>query len=166
MLLLGLAQAVAAAPDIQPWSRSEEFSSSGPETVDYLVGLGALQKVRGFWRHKDSESVSGRLQRITWQVDQGFTAGEGYAWLTAQIPETAELLFECEGRRCGSSAQWASRVFEERVLYGHDERQHYGVWRYRDEEGTWTIVLYASDRANRRHFLHMDLLQHTAPGGD
>ena len=90
------------------------------------------------------------LLRVTWQVDPGYTAEEGYAWLRGQIPVDAETLFECEGRRCGSSAQWASRVFEERVLYGHEDRQRYGVWRYTDAEGTWTIILYASDRCSAR----------------
>ena len=162
LLVLGLMPAAGAALEIEPWTRSSEFKRSGPEQVDYLLGLGALQKVRGLWRHKRSETVSGELLRITWQVDPGYTAEEGYAWLKTQIPESAELLFECEGRRCGSSAQWASRVFEQRELYGHDERQHYGVWRYRNQDGEWSIVLYASDRANRRHFLHLDLLRHTA----
>jgi hypothetical protein len=161
LLLLGFAPIAAAAPDIQPWKRSEEAKRSGPEQVDYLLGLGALQKVRGLWRHKASETVSGELLRITWKVDSGYTAEEGYDWLRGQVPEGAELLFQCQGRRCGSSAQWASRVFDERLLYGHDERQRYGVWRYSDEDGTWSIVLYASDRANRRHYLHMDLLKHT-----
>jgi hypothetical protein len=163
LLLLGLAPAAAAALEIEPWARSREFSRSGPEQVDYLLGLGPLQKVRGLWRHKRSETVTGELLRITWQVESGYTAEEGYAWLKGQLPESAEPLFECEGRRCGSSAQWASRVFAQRELYGHDGRQHYGVWRYRDQEGQWSIVLYASDRANRRHFLHLDLLRHTSP---
>ena len=160
LLLLALGPTVNAAPDLKAWPRSEEYRRSGPVQVDYMLGLGAMQKVHGFWRNKDSETISGRLERITWKVDDGYTAEEGFAWLKAQVPDAATLMFECEGRRCGSSAQWASRVFEERVLYGHDERQHYAVWRYRDEDGVWSIVLYASDRANRRHFLHLDLLQH------
>ncbi len=159
-LVLLIAPWVVAAPGIEAWPRSNEFSRSGPDQVDYLLGLGALQKVRGLWRHKDSETISGELLRLTWEVDPGYTAGEGYEWLRERLPESAALLFECEGRQCGSSAQWASRVFEERLLYGHDDRQRYGVWRYEDDEGMWTIVLYASDRANRRHYIRMDLLKH------
>jgi hypothetical protein len=152
-----------AAPEIQVWSRSEEFKRSDPVQVDYRLGLGSLRKVRGFWRHKYSETIAGELLRITWKIDPGYTAGEGFTWLQDRLPEGSELLFECEGRQCGSSAQWASRVFEERELYGHDERQRYAAWRYVDGDGTWTIVLYASDRANRRHFLRMDLLKHEFP---
>jgi hypothetical protein len=163
LALLAFAQLALAAPEIQVWSRSEEFRRSAPAQVDYLLGLGALQKVRGLWRHKHSETIAGDLQRVTWKVDPGYTAGEGFDWLQGQLPDGSELLFGCEGRQCGSSAQWASRVFEERELYGHDDRQRYAAWRYTDSDGTWTIVLYASDRANRRHFLHMDLLKHGLP---
>jgi hypothetical protein len=153
--LSGLAQ----APDFQPWSQAKELSHSAPGETDYLLGLGALQKVGGRWRHKHSEALSGELSRTTWQVEAGFTAEEAFDWYRQQLPADAELLFECQGRSCGSSAQWADRVFSERVLYGHDERQHYGVWRLQDDGVNWFVILYAVDRANRRHFLRMDTLR-------
>ncbi len=155
--LWGLAQAL----EIQPWSHATEFSRSSPGETDYLLGLGALQKVGGRWRHKHSEALRGDLSRVTWQVDEGFTAAEAFDWYRQQLPAGAELLFECQGRSCGSSAQWASRVFDERELYGHDERQHYGVWRLQRDGINWYLIVYASDRANRRHFLRLDTLRQT-----
>jgi hypothetical protein len=163
-MLAGLALPVVAEPEFAAWSHTTEVSHSGPEDTDYLLGLGALQKIGGRWRHKKSEALQGSLERITWQVIDGFTAEEGFAYLRAQLPPEAELLFECDGRSCGSSAQWADRVFHQRLLYGHDERQHYAVWRISEGTNTWTVVLYAVDRANRRHYLQLDLLRHT-PGG-
>jgi hypothetical protein len=155
--LSGLAQ----APDLQPWSHAKEFSHSSAADTDYLLGLGALQKIGGRWRHKHSEALRGELSRTTWQLDDGFTAGEAFDWYQQQLAVDAELLFECQGRSCGSSAQWANRVFGERVLYGHDERQRYGVWRLQRDDVNWFVVLYAVDRANRRHFLRMDTLRQT-----
>lgn len=155
--LSGLAQ----APDLQPWSHAKEFSHSSVGETDYLLGLGALQKIGGRWRHKHSEALRGELSRTTWQLDDGFTAGEAFDWYQQQLAVDAELLFECHGRSCGSSAQWANRVFGERVLYGHDERQRYGVWRLQRDDANWFVVLYAVDRANRRHFLRLDMLRQT-----
>jgi len=146
------------------WRYAEIHSQSGPQETEYLLGLGAVQKIRSRWQFKDSEVIVGELERITWQIQEGFTAEEGFAWLRARLPADAQLLFECEGRACGSSAQWASRIFEERVLYGHVDRQHYGAWRVASEEGTWTLVLYAVDRANRRHFIRLDRLRHAPEG--
>lgn len=160
MLLWSLA-VLAQEPVLQPWSHAQEFNRKAPLETDYLLGLGALQKVGGRWRHKKSEALQGELTRVTWQIDDGYTAEEAFAWYSEQVPEAAELLFKCQGRSCGSSAQWASRVFSERVLYGHDERQHYAAWRLQRDGSTWNIVLYAVDRANRRHFLHLDILRET-----
>jgi hypothetical protein len=150
-----------ATPVFEDWQHAAQYSHQPARTTDYLLGLGALQKIGGRWRHKHSEDLTGELQSTTWQVADGYTAEEAFDWYRAQLPVAAELLFECRGRSCGSSAQWADRVFDERVLYGHDERQHYAVWRLQDQTTSWTLVLYAVDRANRRHFLRMDILQQT-----
>ena len=159
ILLLPLA--VFAQPLPEPWHFADEFSRKGPAAVEYLLGLGAYQKIHSRWQLKQSEIVVGELESITWQVHDGFTAEEGFAWYEETMPEGAERLFGCTGRACGSSAQWASRIFDERVLYGHDDRQLYAVWRMEEGGYTWTIVLYATDRANRRHFLRMDRLRHS-----
>ena len=164
-LLIGCLVVPAASgvepPGFEAWSHTREFSRSGPARSDYVLGLGALQKIGGRWRHKRSESLSGELERITWHVNEGYTAAAAYQWFVAQMPNhAAKLLFECSGRSCGSSAQWADRVFSQRVLFGHDERQHYSVWRLRQGEELWSVVLYAVDRAHRHHYLHMDLLRH------
>ncbi len=162
--LSALAVAVDA-PQFKPWAHATELSRKEPATTDYLLGLGALRKLGGRWQHKHSETLRGELRSVTWQVKEGFTAQEGFAWYVEQLPGDAQLLFECAGRSCGSSAQWASRVFDERVLYGHDERQHYAVWRLQKDDVTWVLVLYAVDRANRRHFLRMNLLEQQRDAG-
>ena len=160
LFLLLLPALALAQPLEKSWRHAEEFSRSGPDAVDYVLGLGAFQKIGGRWRLKHSENISAELERITWQVQEGFTAEEGFDWYREQLPADAELLFECQGRACGSSAQWASRIFEERVLYGHDDRQRYAVWRVQEGERRWTLVLYSVDRANRRHFIRLDRLAH------
>jgi hypothetical protein len=161
-MLMLLSPLLAADPLDKRWRYAEVFRESGPVTVDYLLGLGAYQKIHSRWRLDHSDVIRGELTRVTWQVLEGFTAQEGYAWYRDQLPEGAEKLFECEGRACGSSAQWANRIFEERILYGHDDRQRYGVWRVEQDGETWSLVLYAVDRANRRHFIHVDRLRHIA----
>jgi hypothetical protein len=160
LLLLSMALPLAAEPLDKRWRYARVYQERGPETLDYLLGLGAFQKIRSRWRLDRSDVIRGELTRVTWQVMDGFTAEEGYEWYREQLPEGAEKLFECRGRSCGDSVQWANSIFEERILYGHDDRQRYGVWRVESEGETWTLVLYAVDRANRRHFIHLDRLRH------
>ena len=89
-LLLGWCLYAFAAPVFEPWSHAVELSRSGPEEADYLLGLGALQKVGGRWRHKRSESLHGQLQRITWQLNEGSICGLGQ---TAALPLTSALKY-------------------------------------------------------------------------
>jgi hypothetical protein len=168
LLLLCVAGQGASGEGEQPtflgqvaYPHSRVIHNSGTIVGEYLLGLGALQKVGGRWRHKRSEILQGSLQRTTWQVNEPYTADEAFTWIQEHLPEDVEVLFECQGRDCGSSAQWADRVFQQRLLYGHDDRQRYGAYRLVGGE-TW-VVVYAADRANRRHYVHVDVLQRSPP---
>lgn len=150
----------AALPDEPVVDHGTLVASNATEPREYLLGLGAYQKIGGRWRHKHSESVRGQLTRYTWLIDEGYTTEDAYGWALQLMPPGSEELYSCRGRACGSSAQWANRVFGQRLLYGHDDRQQYSVWRFNDGTDDWSLVIYAVDRANRRHYLHLDILQH------
>jgi len=139
------------------------IASSDREVVDYELGLGALQKVRGAWRFKQSERVSGRLQRFTWQVTDGFTSQELFEGLSAELASLAgaELLFSCQGRACGHGSQWANRVFRQKILYGRDDLQRYSVYTFADTRQQ-RVVIYASSRTSERQYLHVDLIGSSA----
>ena len=46
-----------------PHARSVSFSRR--DVIDYEIGLGAMRKVRGDWRFKDSERLTGTLVSYT-----------------------------------------------------------------------------------------------------
>lgn len=136
-------------------------SQSDTEVLDYEIGLGAMQKVRGAWRFKTSERQTGRLIRYTWQITDGFTSNEVLAAIETEVSE-AELVFACEGRSCGQGVQWANRVFGERVLYGRDDLQRYRV--YGSTQGDdFRLVLFSSARTADRQYLHAELLKIDEP---
>ncbi|WP_162846025.1 DUF4892 domain-containing protein [Seongchinamella sediminis] len=126
------------------------------EVIDHEVGLGALQKVRGNWRFEDSERLTGHLLRYTWQIVDGFSSSEVLEEIEGKL-EGARLLFSCDGRGCGRGVEWANRVFEQRVLYGRDDEQHYRVY---DPEGNgdYRLLLFSSARTADRQYLHAELL--------
>lgn len=136
--------------------------------TDHEIGLGALKKVRGVWGFRASERLSGELATRTWQVLDGFTSQEVLEELEQSLAEVpgAEPLFACDGRACGAAAQWASRVFRERLLYGRADLQRYRVFRVPSgeagESGTsaihFTVILYAAVRSSERQYLHSEIL--------
>lgn len=161
LLLLPQAFAQADGLPIAIYEHALVHHSESPLQTEYEIGLGALQKVGGRWRFKASERVSGELSRTTWQVAEAYTAEEAFTWYRGEIEALAEPLFLCSGRDCGRSAQWADRVFQQRVLYGHDDKQLYGAWRGQVDGQLVTWVLYGVQRSSRRHYIHLDVLKHS-----
>lgn len=128
---------------------------------DLEIGTGALQKIRGVWRFKSSIRRTGLLQRMTWQVVDGFSASEVFDTVRARIEEESGLnpVFHCDGRSCGPSVQWANRVFQQRLLYGRDDTQQYAVYEAAaDQAAPWVLVMYAAGRTADRQYFHIDLL--------
>ena len=132
------------------------------EVLDYEVGLGAIQKIGGAWRFKDSERFDGRVSSYTWQIVDGFTSIEVMDSLVdeAQQLEGAQLLFACEGRACGRGVQWANRVFHEPLLYGREDRQRYRVYSLGGDPRS-LLIMFAASRTADRQYLHAEVLEIT-----
>lgn len=127
---------------------------------DHEIGLDAMQKSMGNWIFRNSERLDGDLTRETWQIIDGFTAREVLQSLESALGQAgAELLYACDARACGPGAQWASRVFNQRILYGRADEQRYRVYRVESGAGTFRVVLYSGARTSDRQYLHVDLLQ-------
>ena len=144
--------------DEYPHARLVETSTD--QVIDHEIGLGAIQKIRGAWRFKESERVTGELLRHTWRIVDGFSSREVMDELIAAVREMegTELLFSCDGRSCGRAVQWANRVFGQRLLYGREGDQGYRAFRLNwDQE--YRLVVYAAVRTADRQYLHVDLLR-------
>ena len=130
------------------------------EAYDYQIGLSALQKIRGNWQFKKRVRRSGLVVSQTWQVDGGYDSQEISEMIAMWIGDKldSKVLFECKGRSCGSSAQWASRIFERRLLYGRDDTQRYAVYQIFGLTDFWVIV-YSSARSKNRQYVQTVLIR-------
>lgn len=127
---------------------------------DYLIPLGAIEKIRGKWSPRDSERQSGILRRYTWRVSEGYSSEEFVESMDLQLAgnASATLLFSCNARACGSSVQWANRIFEERLLYGTEASQRYRVYTLVNDAQRHRLLIYGSARSSDRQYLHAELL--------
>lgn len=137
------------------YPHARQLSHSAAAVIDYEIGLGAMQKIRGDWQFKRSERLSGQLQRYTWQITDGFSANEVLRDMESALGPDA-LLFSCDGRACGKGVQWANRVFGERLLYGRDDLQRYRVYGVGE---SWRLLLFSAARTADRQYLHAEFLQ-------
>ena len=121
---------------------------------NYLVGLSALQKIRGSWQFRKSERYSGKMVSETWALRAGYSSRDAYnvilTWFSTQ--DGSRELFSCSGRACGSSSQWANRIFQRRLLYGRDDSQLYSVYKVPGPANS-ILIVYASARSNDRQYI-------------
>ena len=148
--------------ELGDYPHAQLISSSDEQVIDYELGLGSIKKVRGVWRFKDSERKTGQLQTYTWQIVDGFSSEEVMQSLqeSLQQEKNAAVLFACDGRSCGQGAQWANRVFHQRVLYGREDLQRYRIYAVQGPEGVaYRLVMFSAARTADRQYLHVELLQ-------
>ena len=158
------APAVRVLEDVGALPYADRVHEVPPEQVrGRLIPLGAMKKLRGVWQPKASERLDGTLHRYTWQVLEQYASIELMEEVQAEMTAALSLtvLFDCEARACGSSAQWANRIFNERVLYGTEAAQRYRVFAGEDNGERYRLLLYAPVRTAQRQYLHAELLQLT-----
>jgi len=166
---LAMAQASTYNPavlleELESYPHAKSIARSVDTVRDHEVALSAMQKSSDNWVFRTAERLDGELTRETWQITDGFTSQEVMASLEARLADAgAERLFACDYRACGPGAQWASRVFNQRILYGRADEQRYRVYAVNSTAGEFRVILYGGARSSDRQYLHVDLLQLANP---
>ncbi|MDP5069773.1 MAG: DUF4892 domain-containing protein [Congregibacter sp.] len=148
--------------ELDAYAHLEGIDTQSAKPVrDYLVPLGAIEKIRGVWSPRDSERLSGVVDSHTWRVLDGYTALEMIDGLDARLAlnEAATSSFSCDARACGSSVQWANRIFGQRLLYGTEASQRYRVYNIELGDDSYRLLLYGSARSSDRQYLHAETLK-------
>ncbi|EAR61732.1 DUF4892 domain-containing protein [Neptuniibacter caesariensis] len=123
---------------------------------DYRLVLGGLEKINGVLAPEKQQLINGDLTRITYRIPDNHTPDEAFESFTRQLQAlSAERLFHCVGRECGSSNQWANNILKYSRLYGVDKTQQFSASKLRNTY----ISLYSVRRGNKRVYLRLDLLE-------
>jgi|GEM_PF-652710 hypothetical protein len=142
------------------WSTQLRSHTSGSIRA-FRIPLGAMKKTAGIWRLESSEAITGSRRRLTWQVE-GEPVLELFNTLAETMGESAALQWQCDGRACGNAAEWANKVYQERLLYGRDEFMAYRAFRL--DDGVW-LTLFSAARTADRQYLHVDIVKPLPAGG-
>ncbi len=95
------------------------------ESTAHLVVLGALEKVNHELQPEKFILIPGRKEASTWYLPEARRTKQVAEHFKSQLVGSANILFECQGRSCGSSSYWANKHFERAILYGPEQYQHY-----------------------------------------
>ena len=151
---MAFANEAAPLPNGITIDKSAELDKQTAQTVrNYRFPLGAVVKINRDVRIDKEQELSGQLTRTTWEMPKSFDPNELLERLRDQvISQKGEILFECEGRDCGTSNIWANDLFNNADLYGRDDYQRYFAAELDDQY----LAAYAVRRGNRRVYLHLD----------
>jgi hypothetical protein len=169
--LVAESDSASVAEPIGLFPSSELVEQETTESTGHLVVLGALKKVNHELRPKKSILVPGRKDASTWYLPEARSTKQVADHIKSELLESANLLFECRGRSCGSSSYWANKYFERAILYGPEQYQYYLIAQrsvpqhslsQQKEEGDY-IVIYIGERATRKIYVHIEYISRIKP---
>ncbi len=141
---------------LPPFPQGVIEKSEEVEDQSVRIFTSFVREVQGEVRANDEirRSLSGVRRMVG--VDRQYRVEDVADHYRAQLKEReANILYECEGRSCGSSNVWANQVFGERSLYGRDEQQTYIVSGWRDSFNRIQLnTIYIIQRSNRQIYAY------------
>lgn len=125
---------------------------------DYRVVLSGLKRQQAQTFAEKEQRLNGKLWSRTWLAFKGYELDEISQFFLSQLNE-ADVIYQCQGRACGSSQFWANSVFETPVLLGRDDQQRYFVALKSAKAGKphKLYVFYASKRHTGQIRFHLDV---------
>jgi hypothetical protein len=124
----------------------------------HRIYLGRLKKIGNTLAPEDQIEVNGERSSQLYRADGGYDIDDVTQALAAELSLGFEQIYQCQGRRCGSSNEWANAVFQEPKLYGPEETQFY--WVGRAPHGEYGLI-YASQRSNKPVYVQWDQITAT-----
>ncbi len=138
-----------------PGSRIVDYRRDS-EVAPRRFVLSRVDRIRRELVVDDELHPDAALEALTYQTPEGSTPAEVAAHFRRQL--AGGVLFGCDGRACGRSADWANQVFEQATLYGLDRHQHYLAAQWRDG----LVAVYVIERGNQRVYAHVRVLEPVA----
>ena len=140
---------------LEPITGSEQKSYGTKQQQDYWLVLGAIQRISGAVKPEAEVRLSAKTTHWLWEIPVGHTSEESFEVMKKQLNKKATTLFQCQGRGCGLSNDFANQIFNQSILYGRDSDQFYWVG-LTDEKRPSVWVVYTSARSAKRVYAYVE----------
>lgn len=159
-VMLTASQALAST--VEPYPGSQLIGSTNSEEVAiHRLITGKVKRVNGQVAPESSDFVRGIKSTSTFEVlDVPHKESIG-RFFKEQLQSNGLVLFECIGRDCGSSSYWANSVFNQAILYGPTEDQHYLLGKLSGDRGEY-VIIYLARRATGKRYVHVETFSDVA----
>lgn len=159
LLTMNLLGGAAFTYAVKPISGSYQKHYSNERDSNHWLILGAIERIKGAVSPEKELRINGKVTKWLWQMPVGTTYVQAFNGLREQVIGESVTLFDCEGRSCGPSNDFANQVFEQSILYGRDSSQLYwvGFEESKSDRGADTVwVLYTTTRSNKRVYAYLE----------
>lgn len=128
----------------------------GDEYGRHMIPLGALEIIEHELVPEKSTSVLGRRAFETYYLPDARRTQAVADYYREQLLTLGQLQYECSGRTCGRSSFWANTVFDQRIINGPQQYQHYFIVEL--ESSGELLMFYIGQRATRKIYVHVELI--------
>jgi hypothetical protein len=126
---------------------------------EYALPLANLKKSARAWIPIKAKQVQGDISSSLYKFGREERLEPIYRYYKKQLIDSADILYECNGRTCGSSNAWANNFFNDYRLYGADSNQSLLVVASNLELDTQYTVLYLNRRGAGDVVLRLDTIR-------
>jgi hypothetical protein len=157
MMVLIFSSALVGA--VEPINGSYQKHYNNEKVSNHWLILGAIERIQGAVKPESELRVKGKVQSWLWQIPAGMNSEQAFSQIKNQVDGDASALFDCQGRSCGLSNDYANQVFQQAILFGRDSDQHYWVGLQESDAKNKKDVLwvvYSVQRSNKRVYVYLE----------
>lgn len=155
---LNASEAKAAAPfDILAPGSSLVKASEQDASLHPIV-LSSIKRVSNSLRVERQTNISGVRQNYLYKLADKQRLDGAKTFYRELLVKQGDLEFQCEERSCGSSNDWANKVFAQRNLAGRDSNQSYFAGQLDDGLHQGWLSVYAVTNARREHYVYVSFV--------
>jgi len=144
---------------LEPINGSYQKHYSNERKQNHWLILGAIERIKGAVKPESELRVDAKVRSWLWQIPVGISSEQAFAQIKSQVDKSASALFECDGRSCGLSNDYANQVFQQAILYGRDSDQYYwlGLEQAKPNSQKKTLwLVYSIQRSNKRVYVYVE----------
>lgn len=143
---------------IEPINGSYQKHFSKIKDADHWLVLGAVERIQGVMTPEAQLRLPAEVSSWIWQLPVGHTGDEAFEQIKTQVDKQAITLYECAGRTCGLSNDFANQVFGHAILYGRDSDQRYWIG-LESEQSNVVWLIYSSSRSSKQIYVYVEKIQ-------
>ena len=147
---------IYSAESIKQYKGADLIKFEQKTQTEYLLPLTNLKKSARTWIPIRAKQVEGDVTSSLFKFGRAESLEPIFSHYREQIAKSVSILYECNGRTCGSSNAWANNFFNDYRLYGADANQSLLV--VENDANNQYQVLYLNRRGAGDIVLRLDTI--------